>query len=98
MGKRTCIHIIGKLTHRRYQYGKYIPHIGPQTRFPFQPGLINTKGSNTLVISLWAQEEAGARLSAIRLIEYGKYETGFNFSRNWSYLQPAWSKERLRYV
>lgn len=24
-----------------YQYGKYIPQIGPQTRFPFPPGVIN---------------------------------------------------------
>jgi hypothetical protein len=60
--------------------------------------VVNTKGSNTLAISLWAQDEAGARLSTVKLITYGTYETGFNFSRNWSYLQPEWSSKRLQYA
>jgi Beta-galactosidase, domain 2/Beta-galactosidase jelly roll domain/Beta-galactosidase, domain 3/Glycosyl hydrolases family 35 len=77
-----------------YNYGKYMPHIGPQTRFPFQPGLINTRGSNMLAISLWAQAATGAKLSTVRLIKFGTYATGFNMSQDWGYLQPGWRELR----
>ncbi|THX59120.1 hypothetical protein D6D06_02345, partial [Aureobasidium pullulans] len=79
------------------RYGKYIPQIGPQTRFPFPPGIVNNRGNNTLAISLWAQSEAGARLDKVQLIKYGVYESGFGFNRDWSALQPSWTEERLNY-
>ena len=78
-----------------YQFGHYLPHIGPQTLFPFQPGVINN-GENTLSISLWALNEGGARLSQVELVAYGAYRTGFNFDRDWAYLQPGW-KDRSQY-
>lgn len=81
-----------------YQYGKFIPHIGPQTRFPFPPGVINGQGVNTLALSVWAETDAGARLDKVELFAYGVYATGFDFARDWSYLQPGWSEERLRYA
>jgi hypothetical protein len=85
-----------ELTMSRYQYGKYVPHIGPQTRFPIPPGIINTRGTNTLSLSVWAQTDAGAKLPDVKLIKYGIYETGFNFNRDWAYLQPAWTSERSK--
>ncbi|KAK5127287.1 hypothetical protein LTR08_004450 [Meristemomyces frigidus] len=81
-----------------YQYGKFIPQIGPQTRFPFPPGVINNNGENTISLSLWAQTDAGARLSNATLFAYGKYQTGFDFSQDWSALQPGWSSDRLQYI
>lgn len=81
-----------------YQYGKFIPQIGPQTRFPFPPGVINNNGENTLALNLWAQTDAGARLTNATLFAYGTYQTGFTFSEDWSYLQPGWSTERLQYA
>lgn len=83
---------------KRYQYGKFVPHVGPQTRFPIPPGVINNRGLNTLALSLWAQTEAGARLSEVKLINYGLYQTGFDFNQNWTYLQPGWDKGREMYV
>ncbi|KAJ6082242.1 hypothetical protein N7499_007116 [Penicillium canescens] len=80
-----------------YQFGHYMPHIGPQTRFPFPPGVINNRGENTLAISLWALTDQGARLSQVELVAYGAYQTGFNFNHDWSYLQPQW-KSRAAYV
>ncbi|QDS68173.1 hypothetical protein FKW77_010438 [Venturia effusa] len=80
-----------------YNYGKYVSHIGPQTKFPIPPGIINMQGQNTLALSLWAQDETyGARLSSISLIKYGAYETGFEggFVQNTSYLQPGWTADR----
>lgn len=82
----------------RYNYGKYVSHIGPQTRFPIPPGIINPRGNNTLALSLWAQDDTyGAKLSSITLIKYGVYETGFEggFGRDWSHLQPGWNTDRV---
>lgn len=78
--------------------GKFIPQIGPQTRFPFQPGVINNQGKNTIAVALWAQTDAGAKLSNATLFSYGKYQTGFDFGQDWQDLQPQWSKERLQYT
>lgn len=77
--------------HSRYQYGKFIPHIGPQTRFPVPPGILNMKGSNTLSIAIWAQTDAGAKLSMLRLFEYEKYQSGFGFGNiDGKVLRPEW--------
>ncbi|KAK4545553.1 hypothetical protein LTR36_002903 [Oleoguttula mirabilis] len=81
-----------------YQYGKFIPQIGPQTRFPFPPGVINNNGENTISVSLWAQTSAGAKLSNATLFAYNQYQTGFDFDQDWSALQPGWSSDRLQYV
>lgn len=81
-----------------YQYGKYIPHIGPQTRFPFPPGVINNQGNNTLALSIWAETDAGAKLDNVSLFAYNVYETSFNFAQDWSCLQPGWTSERLQYA
>ncbi|KAK7188532.1 hypothetical protein DPSP01_005498 [Paraphaeosphaeria sporulosa] len=81
-----------------YQYGKFVPHIGPQTRFPIPPGIINTRGKNTLSVALWAQTEAGAKLSTLQLIQYGKYQSGFGFDKiDGKALQPSW-KDRSQYA
>lgn len=81
-----------------YQYGKYEPQIGPQTRFPVPPGVLNNRGENTIAISLWAQTDAGAQLSELSLFTYGVYQSSFNFNQDWSYLQPGWTPERLQYA
>ncbi|KAF2476740.1 uncharacterized protein BDR25DRAFT_375819 [Lindgomyces ingoldianus] len=74
-----------------YQYGKFVPHIGPQTRFPIPPGILNTRGKNTLSLALWAQTDSGVRLSTLRLFEYARYESGFGFGKiDGKRLQPGW--------
>ncbi|OAA54121.1 beta-galactosidase [Niveomyces insectorum RCEF 264] len=75
-----------------YQSGKFVPHLGPQTRFPVPPGILNvgtgttstgaSAPTNTLVLSLWAMTAAGARLDRVALVGYDggvAYETGFPF-------------------
>ena len=96
-----------------YQYGKYVPHIGPQTRLPEPPGILNTRGNNTLALSLWAMTAAGARLDKVALVGYGDgggdnkdgiaaYETTF-FADNQQWtsrsagLQPPWT-DRSKYA
>lgn len=73
-----------------YQYGKFEPHIGPQTVFPLQPGVVNNNGTNTFALSLWAMEDGGAALDRVELVSYGVYHSGFAFNRDWSALQPGW--------
>jgi hypothetical protein len=80
-----------------YQYGKYEPHIGPQTVFPVPPGVVNNRGANTLGLSLWAQTDQGARLSSVEIVKYGAYTSSFGFSRDWSALQPGW-QDRSQYA
>jgi len=81
-----------------YQYGKFVPHISPQTRFPVPPGVINNRGLNTVALSLWAMSDEGAKLDTVKLINYGAYQTGFTFDQDWSYLQPGWDESRLEYA
>lgn len=81
-----------------YQFGHYLPHIGPQTLFPFPPGIINNRGKNTLAISLWALTDEGAALNQVELVKYGAYRTGFDFNQDWAYLQPRWKNNRGSYV
>jgi len=81
-----------------YQYGKFVPQIGPQTVFPIPPGVINNRGLNTLALSLWAMSDEGAKLDTVQLISYGAYQTDFQFNEDWSYLQPGWDESRLQYA
>lgn len=80
-----------------YQYGKYEPHIGPQTVFPFPPGVVNNQGTNYLAMSVWAMTDDGAALSQVELVAYAAYQTDFEFNGNWTSLQPGWS-DRSQYV
>ncbi|KAJ5536850.1 CAZyme family GH35 [Penicillium frequentans] len=81
-----------------YQFGHYLPYLGPQTLFPFPPGIINNRGENSLAISLWALTDEGAQLNQVELSAYGAYRTGFNFNQDWSYLQPQWKNDRSQYA
>lgn len=81
---------LGKVTDQRLF--RYVPHIGPQTRFPVPPGIINNVGTNTLAISLWAQTAAGAKLDGVKLIAYGRYASDFGFAQNGKALQPEWKQ------
>ncbi|KAF5865629.1 hypothetical protein ETB97_003047 [Aspergillus alliaceus] len=80
-----------------YQFGHYLPHIGPQNLYPFPPGVINNRGENSLAISMWTLTDAGARLEQVELKAYAKYRSGVNFNQDWSYLQPGWT-DRKEYV
>jgi hypothetical protein len=90
-------HSLANRSFSQYQYGKYVPHIGPQTTFPIPPGIINNRGNNAIGLSLWAQTNEGAKFNEIKLITFGLYQTDFGFSRNWQYLQPKWS-DRSQYA
>ncbi|PYH85697.1 beta-galactosidase extracellular [Aspergillus uvarum CBS 121591] len=54
-----------------YQYGKYVSNIGPQTSFPVPQGILNYQGTNWIALSVWAQNEGGAKVEGLEL----SYET-----------------------
>ena len=59
-----------------YQFGKYVPHIGPQSRYPVPEGILNYHGENTLALTVWGMEE-GARLGGLKWDIGMVSETGY---------------------
>ena len=51
-----------------YQYGKYVNNIGPETSYPVPEGILNYRGTNWVALSLWAQEDDGAKLDSLELV------------------------------
>ena len=78
-----------------YQYGKFVPHVGPQFRFPVHEGILNHHGENTIGITLWAMEEGGAKIEGLSWDVSMITETGFGEIE----LSPApeWEKREGAY-
>jgi hypothetical protein len=52
----------------RYQFGKYINNIGPQSKFPGPQGILNYYGQKWLAVEIWSRQVAGARLTNFSLV------------------------------
>ncbi|RAL03867.1 glycoside hydrolase family 35 protein [Aspergillus ibericus CBS 121593] len=50
-----------------WQFGKYINHIGPQTRFPIPEGILNYNGSNYLALTIWSMDTRPFQLAGVQL-------------------------------
>jgi beta-galactosidase len=44
-----------------------VNHLGPQTKFPVPEGILNYAGTNYVAITIWAQQDAGAKLDGLKL-------------------------------
>jgi beta-galactosidase len=75
-----------------WQYGKYINNIGPQTSFPVPEGILNYRGNNWIAVTLWAQEEDGARLDSFGL----QYDTPVKTMLDVEVVESPKYKERKR--
>jgi hypothetical protein len=60
-----------------YQFGKYVHNVGPQDVFPVPEGIWNYQGSNTVAVSLWIQEEDGAKVESLSLVTGPVIQSGF---------------------
>ncbi|OBZ69864.1 putative beta-galactosidase A [Grifola frondosa] len=58
-----------------WQLGKYINNIGPQTIYVLPAGILRTHSSNTLALSLWSLDSAGASIAGLELISDGSFST-----------------------
>lgn len=74
-----------------YQFGKYVHNVGPQYVYPVPEGIWNYRGSNTVALSLWAQEEDGAKVDGLSLVAGPVVQSGFGKIE--AAPQPGW-KER----
>ncbi|KAK4181442.1 family 35 putative glycoside hydrolase [Triangularia setosa] len=51
-----------------YQFGRYIPHLGPQREFHVPDGIIYTNGTeNHIALAMWAPNEGGAKIPWLSL-------------------------------
>ncbi|KAK6435536.1 hypothetical protein LTR95_008279 [Oleoguttula sp. CCFEE 5521] len=78
-----------------YQFGKYVHNVGPQDVFPVPQGVWNYQGSNTLAVSLWVQETAGAKVDGFSLVAGTAVQSGFG--KIAPAPQPAWAKRNGAY-
>ncbi|KAJ5291809.1 hypothetical protein N7478_001060 [Penicillium angulare] len=73
-----------------YQFGKYINNLGPQLSYPVPEGILNYSGTNYIALSLWAQDEEGARLGGIDLVPTAIIRSGYRTPN--AAPQPAWTR------
>ncbi|KAA1121604.1 hypothetical protein PGTUg99_033375 [Puccinia graminis f. sp. tritici] len=51
-----------------WHMGKFVSHLGPQTRFPVHQGILNYQADNYFTLTLWALDEDGAKISGLELV------------------------------
>lgn len=78
-----------------YQFGKYANNVGPQTEFPVPEGIINHQGKNTLGVSLWAMDKAGAKIEGLELVATALVQSGFGKVE--ASEQPKWKERKGAY-
>ncbi|KAH8666832.1 beta-galactosidase [Xylariales sp. PMI_506] len=78
-----------------WQYGKYIPYVGPQTVFPVPEGILNYHGENWIAVTFWSMEEAGAKLGNIELVAGKAIQSGRGAVSVVS--SPSWTKRAGAY-
>lgn len=61
-----------------YQFGKFISGMGPQVEFPVPEGILNYHGENWVALTLWSQEEMGAKIDGIRLTASTPIKTAYH--------------------
>lgn len=80
-----------------YQYARFNPWVGNEKKFPVPPGVLNYQGENVVGVSVWAQEEEGAKVGVKMVQEYA-VESSWRSRFDSEYLRPGWSEERLAYA
>ncbi|KDQ25254.1 hypothetical protein PLEOSDRAFT_1084879 [Pleurotus ostreatus PC15] len=58
-----------------WQFGRFISSLGPQTSFPVPEGILNHRGNNEVLVSLWALNSGGARLKKLELNKRGTFSS-----------------------
>ncbi|KAG8727933.1 hypothetical protein FRC12_022139 [Ceratobasidium sp. 428] len=51
-----------------WQFGRFISNFGPQTVFPIPEGILNHRGENDILITLWSLDASGARIANVELV------------------------------
>lgn len=80
-----------------YQYARFNPFVGNEVKFPVPPGILNYSGENVVGLSVWAQEEDGAKVD-VRMVQDFAVESSWKSRFDGEYLRPKWTEERLAYA
>ncbi|CAE6480060.1 unnamed protein product [Rhizoctonia solani] len=51
-----------------WQYGRFISNFGPQTVYPVPEGILNHRGENDILLTLWSLDNEGAKVANAELI------------------------------
>jgi len=77
-----------------WQIGKYINNIGPQTLFVLPAGIIRRHSTNTIALSLWSLDGAGASIAGLQLVADGIFSTSLTID---DYASPDYdAQQQLR--
>ncbi|KAF8159357.1 glycoside hydrolase family 35 protein [Crassisporium funariophilum] len=74
-----------------WQVGKYINNIGPQTLFVLPASILRRHSTNTLALSLWSLDGAGASIAGLSLVSDGEFATSFVFN---DYVSPDYTTQQ----
>lgn len=67
-----------------------VNNLGPQVMFPVPEGVLRYDGTNYIALTLWAQDEQGARVGSIELVPTAIIKSGYVKPRDAP--QPAWAR------
>ncbi|KAL0937067.1 glycosyl hydrolase family 35 [Colletotrichum truncatum] len=79
-----------------YQFAKILPYIGNEFTFPVFPGILDYHGDNTIGLSIWSQDMAGAAVE-VKWKVLGVHQSALDLSFDSEYLRPAW-EDRSQYA
>ncbi|CCO33330.1 hypothetical protein BN14_07405 [Rhizoctonia solani AG-1 IB] len=51
-----------------WQFGRFSSNYGPQTVFPIPEGILNHRGENDVLLTLWSLDAGGAKVAGLELI------------------------------
>ncbi|KAF8601289.1 hypothetical protein BDV93DRAFT_495966 [Ceratobasidium sp. AG-I] len=51
-----------------WQFGRFTSNFGPQTVFPVPEGILNHRGTNDVLLTVWSLDAAGAKVADLELI------------------------------
>lgn len=75
-----------------YQFGKFVPHIGPQDRYPIPEGVIDHHGRNTIALTVWALDKGGTEVKGLKWHVGMVSKTGFGSIENSP--APKWAERK----
>ncbi|CAE6436343.1 unnamed protein product [Rhizoctonia solani] len=51
-----------------WQFGRHVSNLGPQTVYPIPEGILNHRGENDVLLTIWSLDAAGAKIPTIELV------------------------------
>ncbi|KZT23601.1 glycoside hydrolase family 35 protein [Neolentinus lepideus HHB14362 ss-1] len=77
-----------------WQFGRFNSRDGPQTSFPLPEGILNPRGSNELLVTLWSLDAAGAKIADLELANTALLESSKEVIVGGTVESPGYSQLR----